>query len=72
MNLSIFTEQKTGTFVPIQVPGGVDHAFIPAKLPPGWEFPRELFGKLIEARTALAKLDGIGHTLPDRSCCSAH
>jgi len=46
-------------------PGGPDNAFIPNDLPPNWELPPTLVQKLIDARTALALLDGIGRTLPD-------
>jgi Fic family protein len=65
MNLSRFKDTKTGTFVPITTPSGPDNAFIPDKLPPAWLFPTHLWPKLVEARAALSKLDGIGQTLPD-------
>ena len=65
MDLKRFKENKTGTFVPINTPTGPDHAFIPAKLPPRWEFPARLWPKLSEATGAIRHLDGIGKTLPD-------
>jgi Fic family protein len=65
MNTKQFTEKRTGTLVPIRTPKGPGHAFLPNPLPPDWRFPESLWAKLIEARAALAKLDGIGATLPD-------
>ena len=65
MNAQKFGEHKTGELVPIKTPAGQDFAFIPAELPPKWQFPGHLYAKLIEARAALSKLDGIGQTLPD-------
>ena len=65
MDLSRFKETKTGWFVPIKIPTGPDHAFIPDNLPPNWEFPTRLWPKLAEAKAAIAHLDGIGKTLPD-------
>src|SRR4051812_5012494 len=65
MNAQKFVENRTGELVPIKTPTGEDFAFVPNPLPPGWEFPQHLYSKLIEASRALAKLDGIGRTLPD-------
>ena len=60
-----FSERSVGKLVPITIPTGSDYAFIPNPLPPQWDFPNELWPKLAEAKEALAKLDGIGRTLPD-------
>ncbi|MDB6018605.1 MAG: filamentation induced by cAMP protein fic [Pedosphaera sp.] len=66
MDTSKFTESKTGDLVPIVTPKGPDHAFLPYNLPPGWRIPGHLWPKVAEARAAVAKLDGIGATLPDQ------
>lgn len=53
--------KKTGRL--IRIPD--DWAFVPDGLPPaGWALPREMFPLLIDAHRAIAKLDGIGRTLP--------
>ena len=41
------------------------HAFVPAPLPPKWEWPSELWRLLIEARKCLSSLDGTGRHLPN-------
>lgn len=64
MDITRFKDTKTGLTVPISTPTGPDHAFIPNKLPPNWEFPVRLWPKLVTAQRALSKLDGIGRTLP--------
>ncbi|MHC4520467.1 MAG: Fic family protein [Planctomycetota bacterium] len=64
MNVENFTAQKTGQLVKVQVPEK-DWAFIPDPLPPKWEFPVRLWPLLAEARENLARLDGIGRTLPN-------
>ena len=64
MDKSKFKDTKTGALIPIETSGGPDFAFIPNPLPENWEFPQHLWPRLVEARTILAKLDGIGRTLP--------
>jgi cell filamentation protein, protein adenylyltransferase len=60
-----FGPDKTGQLIPISVAApGVTHAFIPDPLPPKWEWPVRLWPLLLEARTALATLDGTGRHLP--------
>lgn len=66
MNVANFGDQKTGELVAITTPTGRDYAFVPHPLPPKWQFPIHLYPKLIHANSALAKLDGIGQTLPDQ------
>jgi Fic family protein len=63
MNTTLFTERKTGDLVPITIPGGKDVAFIPAKLPPDWKFPSQMWPKLAEAKESLGRLDGISRIL---------
>jgi Fic family protein len=67
MKPDLFTEARTGQLFPIKVNSASenDFAFIPDPLPPNWVFPAELWPKLKDAHTALARLDGIGRTLPD-------
>lgn len=66
MDAKKFANEKTGTLVPIKTPVGADFAFVPNALPPNWELPLNLYPLLVEARAAVAKLDGIGQTLPDQ------
>jgi Fic family protein len=44
---------------------GSDCAFVPAELPPKWDFPTELWPLLSDAKEALGELNGVGRTLPD-------
>jgi|ERR1700722_8533586 len=66
MDTSKYTKLRTGDLIPIKTPKGGDHAFLPYNLPPNWRVPDRLWPKVAEARAAVAKLDGIGATLPDR------
>lgn len=63
MDITKFSESKTGTLVPIKAGHADDYAFIPDKLPPKWFLPPALVPKLIDARAAISLLDGIGRTL---------
>lgn len=66
MDKNEFTDRMTGTLV--SVPNGppdAAFAFIPNPLPPKWEWPGSLWPLLVEARRALASLDGTGKHLPD-------
>ncbi|HEX6305379.1 MAG TPA: Fic family protein [Anaerolineales bacterium] len=65
MDVSKFTKNKTGKLVSITGVSGLDHAFIPDPLPPNWAWPTRLWPLLLDARTSLAKLDGIGKHLPN-------
>lgn len=65
MNPDAFTESRTGDLVPVSGSPGISHAFVPAFLPPNWQWPESLWPVLLEARTALASLDGIGRYLPN-------
>jgi Fic family protein len=65
MDTKSFTNDKTGQLIPIKVNGQDGFAFVPAPLPPNWEFPANLWPLLAEAKEALGKLDGIGRILPD-------
>lgn len=64
MDITKFLESKTGDLVPID-PIHNDWAFIPAPLPPTWDFSVELWPILAEAKQELGRLDGIGRTLPN-------
>jgi Fic family protein len=64
MDRSRFITESTGRLVPVSI-GTPDWAFIPAPLPRKWPVPLELWPLLATAREELARLDGIGHTLPD-------
>lgn len=55
--------RMTGYLAPVSH-GGLDWSFVPNPLPRKWE-PGGLWPLLAEARESLARLDGIGRTLPD-------
>ena len=59
-----FTDASEGTLHPTySAITDITHGFVPAPLPPGWEWPVEFWPLLMKARESLAKLDGIGHHL---------
>ena len=66
MEASEFTAEMTGRLVTI-TNGALDLrvAFVPNPLPPRWEWPPQLWNKLVEARTRLSSLDGVGKHLPN-------
>jgi Fic family protein len=61
----IFSAKKTGQIIPISGALALTHAFVPNPLPAEWEWPERLWPLLLEAHTALAKLEGIGKYLPN-------
>jgi Fic family protein len=65
MDPKAFTDNKTGTLVPISTSSGKDIAFVPHPLPPDWNFPSALWPLLAEAKQELGTLNGIGRTLPN-------
>lgn len=61
-----FATSKPGQLVPVSNGApDVPFAFVPDPLPPVWEFPKDLWPLLVEARTCLASLDGTGKHLPN-------
>lgn len=61
-----FSEACPGRLVAIEKENKAkDWAFVPAPLPPDWEFDVGLWPRLAEAREALGTLNGIGQTLPN-------
>ena len=66
MECQQFTSESPGRLLPTEMPGkGRDWAYLPNDLPPEWEFPRQLWPLLADAKEALGTLNGIGQTLPD-------
>lgn len=66
MDREEFTPSKTGRLVPIPARSAdVAFAFVPDGLPPRWALPHEQYTLLIEARSALASLNGVGRHLPN-------
>lgn len=65
MDASAFGEHSPGKLVPLSGVPGIEHAFIPERLPPDWSLPRDLWPLLTEARVALADLNGVGRYLPN-------
>lgn len=65
MDKSLFSDTAAGIAVRLEKPFN-DWAFIPAPLPPKWNFDRDQLGDLLgDAREELGTLNGIGQTLPD-------
>src|SRR4051794_33881998 len=64
MDSTRFGSAKTGRLVRVSI-GDADWAFIPQPLPRAWNVPLELWPLLAEAKEGLARLDGIGRTLPE-------
>jgi Fic family protein len=64
MDRERFTSETTGRLIPVSV-GGADWAFLPAPLPRKWHVSNDLWPLIVSAREELARLDGIGRTLPD-------
>jgi Fic family protein len=66
MDRKQFTPLMPGRLVSVQGPtADVRCAFLPNHLPPKWSWPTNLWPILLEARTALASLDGTGKHLPN-------
>jgi len=66
MDMNEYSDRMTGRLVPVfNGPPDATHAFVPNPLPPAWEWPGNLWPLLVEARRALASLDGTGKHLPD-------
>lgn len=65
MDQTRFGSRATGKLVRISTLGDYDWAFIPQPLPRSWAVPLELWPLLASAKEQLARLDGIGHTLPN-------
>ncbi len=64
MDISKFTDAKTGSLVPVSLPAP-DHAFIPDPLPPQWKFDAKLWPLLSEAKRFLGMLEGAARILPN-------
>ncbi|HEY1901190.1 MAG TPA: Fic family protein [Terracidiphilus sp.] len=66
MDPKIFSPNSPGKLIKIpKTPPNVTVAFVPDPLPPKWAWPQELWNLLLEARCALASLDGTGKHLPN-------
>jgi len=72
VNRAVFTADAPGDLVSIRLPsrrpGGpweADWAFVPAPLPPDWEFPGKLWPLLAEAKERVGVLEGLSRLLPD-------
>lgn len=66
MDAKLFSPSAPGKIIAIpKAPPNVSVAFIPDPLPPRWTWPESLWSLLIEARCALASLDGTGKHLPN-------
>jgi Fic family protein len=65
VDLSLFSEMKTGEIVPLTGPAGLRNAFVPDLVPPKWQWNIGLWPLLNQARIAVASLDSIGRYLPD-------
>lgn len=62
MDSGRFGIKSPGILVPIS---GSEHAFVPDRLPPQWEFSVSLWPILADAKAKVALLEGVGRTLPN-------
>ena len=65
MDIKQFTSEMPGELIPVEGIRGATHSFLPARLPPAWQWPADMWPILLEAHKELARLDGIGKHLPD-------
>ncbi len=65
MDIKQFTKNASGTLLPIRAAWGNDHAFIPAPLPPNWQFPEQLWPLLADAKHQIGLLEGLGRNVPN-------
>lgn len=65
MRADLFNECKTGHVVAVTSDTRQDWAFVPDALPPAWRMAPRLWPLVVCAREAIARLDGIGSTLPN-------
>ena len=66
MDAREFAADMPGRLVPIpNGPRDIQVAFIPHPLPPKWNWPDRLWPLLVEARSCLSSLDGVGKHLPN-------
>lgn len=66
MDSRAFSQQSPGELVRIDVPRP-DYAFVPNPLPDAWQMPESLWPDLMEAREAIARLDGTGRHMPNHA-----
>lgn len=64
MDQTAFTSKAPGRLVKIDLPKP-DWAFVPQPLISAWTLPADLWPLLMEAREAIARLDGIGRHMPN-------
>ena len=65
MDITKFTNERTGQLVTVPVSTGEDWSFVPEPLYPNWELPPEIWALLADAKMALGRLDGVGRRLPN-------
>lgn len=66
MDKALFSSRSPGTLVRILTPDP-DFAFVPSPLPRDWQLPPDLVPLLVDAREALARLDGAGRYMPSNT-----
>lgn len=59
MDAKKFESTAPGRLIRVGLPGA-EFAFVPAPLPAQWVWPESLWPLLMQANTALARLEGIG------------
>lgn len=65
MDQNQFNSTALGQLRPIHLQGCSDWAFIPDPLPKQWTIAPDTWPLLLQAREALARLDGMGHYMPN-------
>lgn len=66
MDHRAYTSSATGQLVHIELPRP-DYAFVPSPLPQSWQMPADLWQHLMDAREAIARLDGTGRHMPNHA-----
>jgi Fic family protein len=59
-----FIGKAPGDLIQIEINNEIDYAFLPYRLPKEFDLNEELIQKLIDAREELARLDGMGRSMP--------
>jgi len=65
LQVSLFTENKTGRLVKINNMLGEEYSFLPDDLPTEWSWSNNIWKLLAEATAALGSLNGAGKYLPN-------
>lgn len=63
MDAKQFTGDAPGRLIKVQTEWGQDYAFLPAPLPPSWQFPEHLWPLLADVKHQMGLLEGLGRNI---------